>query len=74
MGASKSQHSHLCVSSVFIQRRMEGMGRRQCVWGGGDNLAGSVHLPCTRYLKTVTLNPPETLDRVVPGTEAGGHS
>lgn len=26
MGASESQHSHLCGSFVFIQRRMEGMG------------------------------------------------
>lgn len=40
--------------------------------GGGDNLAGSVDLPGTRYLKTVILKPPETLDQVVPGTEAGG--
>lgn len=40
--------------------------------GRGDNLAGSVDLPGTRYLKTVILKPPETLDRVVPGTEAGG--
>lgn len=39
---------------------------------GGDNLAGSVDLQGTRYLKTVILKPPETLDRVVPGTEAGG--
>ena len=39
--------------------------------GRGDNLAGSVDLPGTRYLKTVILKPPETLDLVVPGTEAG---